>query len=197
MYWYFCLTNRDLIHASIGCAPFDIFCLHKIIPEALKCIIQQWLQNWIGDRVAVPPITCATLPGHLNHVFFIRLRDFSGIFMCKLNIIVPGKWIGQLGQGFAYLAAQMLTLIKSGNNVNFCNKSRMDPEGNYLFNAWSYFAFFWHTCSISCYCKCSIITTNHTVILLFSWTHLLMTAFSDYDYSCSPSWVALIISCFA
>lgn len=138
-------------------------------------------------HLAWPPQSC----------FLIRLRDFSGIFMCKLNIIVPGKWIGQLGQGFAYLAAQMLTLIKSGNNVNFCNKSRMDPEGNYLFNAWSYFAFFWHTCSISCYCKCSIITTNHTVILLFSWTHLLMTAFSDYDYSCSPSWVALIISCFA
>lgn len=73
---------------------------------------------------------------HLCHLawapqscFVIRLWDFSGIFMCKLNIIVLGKWIGQLGEGFAYLAAQMLALIKSGNNMNYFNKETRTQKG--------------------------------------------------------------------
>lgn len=65
----------------------------------------------------------------LQSCFLIRLWDFSGIFMCKLNITVFGKWIGQLGEGFAYLAVQMLTLIKSGNNMDYFNKDTWTQKG--------------------------------------------------------------------
>lgn len=37
--------------------------------------------------------------------------------------------MGQLGDGFAYLAAQMLTLIKSGNNMSYFNKDTWTQKG--------------------------------------------------------------------
>lgn len=37
--------------------------------------------------------------------------------------------MGQLGEGFAYLAAQMLTLIKSGNNMSYFNKDTWTQKG--------------------------------------------------------------------
>lgn len=62
----------------LGRTPFDILGLQPLMPEILKCTIQQWLEGGIGDKKSIPPAICATLPGDLNHVF---LLDFSGIFM--------------------------------------------------------------------------------------------------------------------
>lgn len=37
--------------------------------------------------------------------------------------------MGQLGEGFAYLAAQMSTLIQSGNNMSYFNKDTWTQKG--------------------------------------------------------------------
>lgn len=113
---------------------------------------------------------------HLCHLawapqscFLIRLWDFSGIFMCKLNIIVLGKWIGQLGEGFAYLVAQMLTLIKSGNNMNSLNKDTQTQKG---FSATASVQYVILLCISTCVLHQLLLllechNANHAVILLF------------------------------
>lgn len=146
---FFLMWYEPVVWIQINCVPENIqrssaftFLFHKMKPNpsldwahtlwhSLSTLPDTWnikmqhpavIRRWKWWQKIYPSSHLCHLAWEPQSCFLIRLRDFSGIFMCKWNTIVLGKWIGQLGEGFAYLAAQILTFIKSENNMNYFNK---------------------------------------------------------------------------